>query len=593
MRKRIVASLCVLGLAVAGGVWFFVASREEPTAIVVRDEEKRPVAGVEIKLDRVSVWTDSFEEPSFVGVTDADGRLELPLEPEDAVLVAKPGFATHMFRIGRKRTTKVELTRSATLRGRVVSASTGAPIGDARVELVRYGGSEPSLFATSGVDGHVTIEAIDPTLATHFVVQVRGCIPHQAELELREPRAYDHEFVIADAPRLRGRVIDLVTNELLTDAEIVPLGMGGDIAYRAATTTDSTGAFELRGDLEAWSGVGFEARKEGFASTRRELDDEDTDWSGTTELVLGVVRECVVEGTVTDERGEPVVGATCLGSQDGMGMKPLPVEIPSGVVFDHYGAKAVASDAAGGYRLGGLLPWLEPASVFVARRETSCSVRGVALDEPGSSQHIDWVLPIADTEVEGRVRVNGVVEPCRLSWVARRETFALGNVNHQETSSTGAYRFDGVASGVVTVQVDLGRGFAPRRQDTQVQLGRTNVVDFDIDVDRSRIAGHVTAERLVRLRTRKKWFRPRMERVELDLSGIRVRATRVGDGAVAEAIAGTEGQFEISVPSDCPDEWNVIVVEANATTKLSSKDTPELVHAGADAVRLFVEPLDP
>jgi hypothetical protein len=127
---------------------------------------------------------------------------------------------------------------------------------------------------------------------------------------------YDHEFVIADAPLLRGRVIDLVTNEPIAGAEIVPLGMGLDIGCRAATTTDSTGAFELRGDLTAWSGFGFEARKEGYASTRRELDDEDTDWSGASELVLGLVRECVVEGTVTNERGEAVVGATIFADHE-------------------------------------------------------------------------------------------------------------------------------------------------------------------------------------------------------------------------------------------------------------------------------------
>ena len=385
------ASLCVLGLAVAGGLWFFVASREGPTAIVVRDEEKRPVAGVEIKLDRDSVWTDSFDEPSFVGVTDADGRLELPLEPDDEVLLAKPGFATDVFRIGRERTTKVELTRSATLRGRVVSASTGAPIGDARVELVRYGGSRPSLFATSGADGSVTIEAIDTTLATHFVVQVRGCIPHQAELELREPRAYDHEFVIADAPRLHGRVIDLVTNEPIADAEIVPLGMGGDIKYRAATSTDSQGTFELRGDLDAWSGVGFEPRKEGYASTRRELDDEDTDWSGASELVFGLTRECVVEGTVTDERGEPVVGATVFATAIG-GAEFVPTcVIPVGLVLDKYGVLVTHSDAQGRYRLRGIPAWRSlgmHAATTVGRAGQSLS----GFERPGEHRVVDWVL---------------------------------------------------------------------------------------------------------------------------------------------------------------------------------------------------------
>ncbi|MBK6939308.1 MAG: carboxypeptidase regulatory-like domain-containing protein [Planctomycetes bacterium] len=391
VRKRSIAALCVLGLAVAGGLWFFVASREEPTAIVVKDEEKRPVAGVEIKLDRDSVWTDSFDEPSFVGVTDADGRLELALEPDDEVLLAKPGFATDAFRIGRKRTTKLELTRSATLRGRVVSASTGAPIGDARVELVRYGGSEPSLFATSGADGHVTIEAIDPTLATDFVVQVHGCIPHQAELALREPRAYDHEFVIADAPRLRGRVIDLVTNEPIAAAEIVPLGMGGDIAYSAATTTDSTGAFELRGDLEAWYGVGFEARKEGYASTRRELDDEDTDWSEATELVLGVVRECVVEGTVTDERGEPVVGATVAASTNGSVEFVPTYVIPVGLVLDKYGVLLTHTDAQGRYRLRGVPAWQSLgmlAATTVGRAGQTVS----GFERPGETRVVNWVL---------------------------------------------------------------------------------------------------------------------------------------------------------------------------------------------------------
>lgn len=390
VRKRSIASLCVLGLAVAGGLWFFVASREEPTAIVVRDEEKRPVAGVEIKLDRDSVWTDSFDEPSFVGVTDADGRLELPLEPEDTVLVAKPGFATRMFRIGRKRTTKVELTRSATLRGRVVSASTGAPIGDARVELVRYGGSEPSLFATSSADGHVTIEAIDTTLATHFVVQAPGCIPHQAELALREPRAYDHEFVVADAPRLRGRVIDLVTNEPIANAEIVPLDWGR-ISSRHATTADSKGAFELCGDLDAWSGFGFEASKEGFASTRRELHDANTDWSGASELVFGLTRECVVEGTVTDERGAAVVGATVFATAIG-GAEFVPTcVIPVGLVLDKYGVLVTHSDAQGRYRLRGIPAWQSlgmHAATTVGRAGQSLS----GFERPGEHRVVDWVL---------------------------------------------------------------------------------------------------------------------------------------------------------------------------------------------------------
>lgn len=389
MRNRSIASLCVLGLAVAGGLWFFVASREEPTAIVVRDEQKRPLAGVEIRLDRDSVWTDSFNEPSFVGVTDADGRLELPLEPDDEVLLAKPGFATDVFRIGRERTTKVELTRSATLRGRVVSASTGAPMGDARVELVRYGGSRPSLFATSGADGNVTIEAIDTTLATHFVVRAPGCIPHQADLALREPRTYDHEFVIADAPRLRGRVIDLVANEPIADAEVVPLGW--HIRHRAATSTDANGVFELRGDLDAWSGFGFEASKEGYASTRRELHDANTDWTGASELVFGLTRECVVEGTVTDERGAAVVGATVFATAIG-GAEFVPTcVIPVGLVLDKYGVLVTHSDAQGRYRLRGIPAWRSlgmHAATTVGRAGQSLS----GFERPGEHRVVDWVL---------------------------------------------------------------------------------------------------------------------------------------------------------------------------------------------------------
>jgi hypothetical protein len=394
VRRTSIASLCVLGfagLAVGGGLWFFVGSRQEPTAIVVRDEEKRPLAGVEIKLDRDTVWTDSFEEPSFVGVTDADGRLELPLEAEDKILLAKAGFATKVVGIGRGRTREIELKRSATLRGRVVSASTGAPIGDARVELERYGGPEPALFATSGADGHVTIEAIDTTLATNFVVQAHGCIPHQAELALREPRPYDHEFVIADAPLLRGRVIDLVTNEPIAGAEIVPLGMGLDIGCRAATTTDSTGAFELRGDLTAWSGFGFEARKEGYASTRRELDDEDTDWSGASELVLGLVRECVVEGTVTNERGEAVVGATIAATTNG-GAEFVPTcVIPVGLVLDKYGVLVTHTDAQGRYRLRGVPAWQSLgmiAATTVGRAGQTVS----GFEHPGESRVVNWAL---------------------------------------------------------------------------------------------------------------------------------------------------------------------------------------------------------
>lgn len=137
---------CVLGLSLVLPV--VSADGKTTTLTLVSDAAGAPLAGVSV--GRLATG-DEPAVPKPVGLTDADGRLVLEVDPAEwtAFCATGPGFAPKTFGFwgAAPKAHEVRLEPAAIRRGRVVK-SDGSPAGGATVEVLY-----PSIDAGPGSDG--------------------------------------------------------------------------------------------------------------------------------------------------------------------------------------------------------------------------------------------------------------------------------------------------------------------------------------------------------------------------------------------------------------------------------------------------------
>jgi protocatechuate 3,4-dioxygenase beta subunit len=276
------------------------------TGQVVRDDRRTPAAGALVRFEGrggTSRWHEARPDGAFL----VDG---LPAEP--GVLVADggdKGRGTVTVEAGANKATVV-LAPTASLKGRVVDAASGAPL--ARIKVVAR--SESALFvARSGPDGRYEIRGL-PARAYHLVADDPAYVPWSREAVRVAPGGTDaQDVILTRAASLSGRVVDERGLPIEgASGRLTAAGEGGRRAFMAM----------IRGDAAFRS-----ARDGSFTSTRlapgagqtltvQHPDYEPRTIGGVSLHPSAPARVNVVlrsglsaRGIVKDERGQPIPGA--------------------------------------------------------------------------------------------------------------------------------------------------------------------------------------------------------------------------------------------------------------------------------------------
>ncbi|MCK6448690.1 MAG: carboxypeptidase regulatory-like domain-containing protein [Planctomycetes bacterium] len=304
------AALMHAGLATAGKheltVDFAVPGAFVVAGRVLDAKTSAPIPGAEI---RVFADGAAFAEGWNDGFSDKEGRFtidelsELPRTGLHVVALAEERQPLHLVGLevpANSDTLRVELALEPlrVLRGRVVDATNGAPIADARVETsatsdaFAEGGSE----SRSDANGDFEVELGElPATDALLYVQAKGYATVARDVSSWN----DGDEIRLGAPtKLAGRVLDAATKTPLADVELAlePFGLPESVAveYQDNATTDADGRFELTLEAVPLGHARLVAASTGFAPTRLEVATP-TNSTVTVELeraihVRGIVR---------------------------------------------------------------------------------------------------------------------------------------------------------------------------------------------------------------------------------------------------------------------------------------------------------------
>lgn len=237
----------------------------------------------------------------------------------------------------------------------------------------------------------------------------------------------------------------------------------------AAAETDSTGRFEL------WTTAGdtyLEARADGYAS-RRVLT------RAPSSLEVALTPESVVAGTVVDERGAPVAGATVVA-----------IEADHAASWE-YGETAISA-ADGSFRITNL----EPNRYVVAARTAHRYGRSTGSTAVGFGRTTEGVVvtAFAAQRVTGRVRIEGTDEDCAAGSVTLTEVATHLAVSLRPDANR-VWRADGVLPGRYRADVACYDEAHDSLEYPEIEISNQDVVDLAWTVRPRRggvIAGRVT-----------------------------------------------------------------------------------------------------
>ena len=316
----------------------------------VVQKDGTPAAGVKVTIDRFSVT--SGEDGSF--------RIDNLLADEHLITFGDV-FPQHQRVLAPADDVKLVLPAIRTVRGRVMDAASGAPIGKFSLQ-----GSAPTSF--SGELDTKTLESPDggfalelPETVASLLAAAEGYLPAEVELT----RSADPLVIrLSHGRTVRGHVLDesgqplagvRVTNDFngirdeTNDAEGVPLSA-------------DDGSFEVAG-LPIDREVPLEFQKSGYVGSERKVRPES---DAPLDVVLR--RGVSVHGLVVDASGGSVSGAVVSASSAAHGAESGTAVTDDGGQF-HFDALLP--------RAGILRPGARRAA-SVARRETSTSRKSMS-----------------------------------------------------------------------------------------------------------------------------------------------------------------------------------------------------------------------
>lgn len=321
---------------------------------IVRDD-----AGNAIPAERVEVRTAPWPPTaSFETSAGADGRFRVTrLMPGDYSVDAESchaavhGAQSITLAAGDNEPVVFALDRGATMRGRITDAVTGKPIAGA-VLGVGWTFDKP---VTTDADGRYELRGLGGPFGNNLFVQKAG----YTELQIDRPKQKEGELTcdvqLKRGSTVVGRVVDAAGNPA-AGCYVAVVGINHDGTRQEtdwlSARTDAEGRYTIGDVREALDPV-LLVRRDGAATWIVDLPGGTDGKVTVPDVVLRPRR--VLQGTVRDAGGDPVVGAKVklAGVHDGAPPQALP---GGGMIGTYLAQHSVCTDQLGRWFIGDLGP---------------------------------------------------------------------------------------------------------------------------------------------------------------------------------------------------------------------------------------------
>ncbi len=471
-----------------------VASRREDLHGTVLDARTRaPIARASVQVHRVAHQGEPAP-PEALLATDGEGRFRLAGvgagERRDALVLAD-GYAAQQARLLSGLASEVLLTPALTLAGRVLWRADRRPVEGALVKLDWPVATDLRKLATEPVPtdarGRFALPGVPPRAEVSIAFALPGDLPDRRALRVEEEPPEELELLLGPRGALRLRMLDLENGAPLA-------GFRCRIDGAGAFTADDAGEVTLGYDAErlvvADGGLRVEVWSESACTTRLLVAQD-----ALSELHdVPITRGARVEGSVRDERGEPIVGAqVSLRIQDPVVSSPLSElpGLPAGVVIVSP-VRAARTDGEGRFALERLFASAGDgkAELLVRAEGLRDASLSVDLPAPGSRRAVEVVLARG---AGLRVRVLDGGEPCagmRVRAVPDGKPFG----SHGTTDDDGACELAGLEPGPTRVTAEGSDGSVLAEASVTLAVGEMRELELVLTRSRSAIEGRVVDE---------------------------------------------------------------------------------------------------
>lgn len=356
-------------------------------------------------------------------------------------------------------------TATVRVHGRVLALPARTPIAGATV-------SAGTVRTTTDDHGAYELRLPKPCQA-EVLAEADGFAIASSPVTLREAAPVTLDLLLSAFQRLTVRVVDRTSGAPIAGASVRMRWRGS-----RGARTDAFGLVE--GEVVGEIGS-FEVTASDYCPLR---------WTGSLPpgprptVDVSLLRVGIVEGTVRDVTGTPIVGAKVAES----GAERMVSDI-AGDVRSETPLRASTHTAADGTFELAVRPGLEPQRLSAHRQGyLRAESRPFVLAAAGQRQSVDFVLLPAGS-VEGSVRCNGRPRGAFVRWRSDSE-------EGRERTDNGAFRLRDVPPGEIAVSLhDTLDGPAVQSRRITVVAGRVERCDFVWEEAMARIAGSVTTER--------------------------------------------------------------------------------------------------